>query len=203
MKFLIGIFVCLILFSGTMILAESYTTNGVLVLNQDKYTGIQSMMDYEHHEIHAGSSFVVTYFDADVDATETADLLLVTPNTTKWGHLIWDIEGTLVTTVYIYEGTTTSADGTALTEVNMDRNSATTATIVATHTPSVTVPGTEIYVKSFGAATAGPQARSGGLSHSDQEIILKQNTKYLIRVDSDTDNNRVTFVLRWYEHINK
>ena len=199
-RFFVIIFILLV---SSVLFADSYTSNGVSVLNQDKPTGVLSTIEYEHHEIHAGSSFMVTYFDADVDATETADLLLVTPNTTKWGHLIWSIEGTLITTVYIYEGATTSADGTALSEINQDRNSLTTATIVATHTPSVTGTGTEIYVKSFGTASGGPSTRSGGLSHADQEVILKQNTKYLIRVDSDTDNNRITFVLRWYEHTNK
>jgi len=187
---------------SVFLLAGDYTSNGLLVLKQDKETEAITMIEYEHHEIHSGSSFMVTYFDADVDSTETSDILLVTPNTTKWGHLIWEISGTLVTTVYIYEAATTSADGTGLTEVNQDRNSSTAATIVATHTPSVTSAGTEIYSKSFGTSS-GPNAKSGGLSHADMEIILKQNTKYLIRVDSDTDNNRISFVLRWYEHTNK
>ena len=41
------------------------------------------------------------------------------------------------------------------------------------------------------------------LLYDDGEFVLKQNTKYLIRITSNSDANKVTTALEWYEHTDK
>lgn len=98
----------------------------------------------------------------------------------------------------VYEGIT-STEGTGITEFNRNRNSATEATCVVVHTPTVSNTGTLLRTKHFGTGkTAGVE------THENDEWVLKQNTKYLIRLtNATTSANYCTLVLNWYEHTNK
>jgi hypothetical protein len=180
-----------------------YAWNGTSVapVNIDKATRAVTTIDYAHHEVHAGSEYFITY-SATVASGNSMDILVITPDTTKWSHAPWEIESTLVTTFYIYEGTTVSNNGTDLSEINSNRNSASVAGTQTYHTPTVTGTGTQIYIEAFGIST-GAFVRVGGESNSTQEIILKQNTKYLFRITSGTNGSLISFRLRWYEHTDK
>lgn len=188
--------------SQVSIYAWSGTQNRPLAL--DKYTRAIATIDYAHHEVHDGDDFFVSYYDDDVDSAQTVEILVVTPDTTKWGHFRYRIRSTLVTTLQIYEGTTTTNDGTGLTEWNADRNSATAATLALYHTPTVAGggDGTLIFSDKWGIAS-GQQVRVGGESAEFDEIILDQNRKYLIRLTSGTNDNVISVKCRWYEHTNK
>jgi hypothetical protein len=106
-------------------------------LSIDSATRAINTIDYAHHEVHAGNDFFVSIVDTDLDDTQTLNILVVTPDTTKWGHFRYRIRSTLVTTFQIYEGSTTTNDGTGMTEFNADRNSATAATLAVYHTPTI------------------------------------------------------------------
>lgn len=41
------------------------------------------------------------------------------------------------------------------------------------------------------------------IADENEEIILKQNTKYILRVTSGTNGNLTNLYLSWYEHTNK
>ena len=165
----------------------------------DRATNSFQTITYEHHEIHAGSSFTADY-TVELGNGAVIDILVVTPNTTKWAHMVYTVLCELETDMKIYEGATASNNGTGLTEFNRDRNSATAATTTAFHTPTVAggAEGTLLRTKHFGTGrTAGAEA------HDAHEWILKQNTKYLVRItNATTSNNWITIILNWYEHTN-
>ena len=169
----------------------------------DASTAALISIGYEHHEIHAGSHFFVCGYDPDMDAAEFADFQLTTPNTTKWLHMVFQIQATASCTLSIYEGATVVADGVAVTAYNNNRNSSTvTGLTLLQANGTVSVPGTLIYSQAFGAATT-PSKTEGGVAAREREIVLKQATTYRFRIDSDTDNNVVSWCGEWYEHTDK
>ena len=178
-----------------------YATNGtsVVPVKIDQSTRAMTGIDYSHHEIHSGSHFHISYCDDDLDSAQNADLLIVTPDTTKWSHFTYRVTSTLDVYAFLAEDATTSNDGTGLTEWNSNRNSGTAATATVTHTPTVTGTGNAIWQSYFGLST-GAFVREGGESRNDEEFILKRNAKYLLRVTSGTNDNQVCIHINWYEH---
>jgi hypothetical protein len=166
-------------------------------LRLDGSTEAMEIIDYEHHEIHSGSSFVLTNV-SDVASGATFDLLMVTPDTTSWAHMFIQATTERETLFEIFEGVTTSSDGTVCTPTNRNRNSTSTANLLCYHTPSITSTASLILNAKSGSGKTGGEARS------EQEIVLKQNTKYLFRVTNDSASaGWVSQQLNWYEHTDK
>lgn len=164
----------------------------------DKATRSIQIVDYAHHEIHEGDHYFIKGW-MDLTNAQVFDFLATTPNTLKWAHMIVAFSSEAESHITIYEGTTTSADGTAVTAVNRDRNSTNTAALVVTHTPTVTNVGTQI-----ASYKMGSMQKAGGEVRGNNELVLKQNTKYLIRITNDTAlNNWLDYLADWYEHTNK
>ena len=67
---------------------------------------------------------------------------------------------------------------------------------------TVTTDGTLLSGQSFGVAGNQNKSKSGGAKR-EQEIILKQNTKYIFRVTSNGAGNIVSYRAEWYEHTPK
>jgi hypothetical protein len=170
----------------------------VAPLKSDASTASLMIIDYAHHEIHSGSHYFVSGTVDVVGAATNQDILVVTPNSTKWAHMLWTLEAEDEFVFYLYEDTTTSADGSAATEINNNRNSANTADVVVTTGPTVTGVGTLIDSATIGAAkTIGSDSR-------DKELILKSNTKYLFRfTKTNAGTHWLNYKLSWYEHTNK
>ena len=170
----------------------------------DASTNTLQTIDYSHHEIHAGSHFTYTEYDGDLDNLAVIEILITTPDTTKWAHMIAAITGALSTTVEFYE-TCTHTAGAAKTAYNNNRNSATANTTTLAVSNDDNADGTPIYSVQFGISTGGGASgvSGGGSLRADGEYMLKQNTKYLLRVTSNADNNVVSVMLGWYEHTDK
>jgi hypothetical protein len=164
----------------------------------DATTHSRNVIDYAHHEVHDGSSFGVCY-DADKTIGQAVEILLVTPDTTKWAHMTYSVENESEMAFALYEGTTTSNNGTSITAYNRDRNSATAATTLAYHTPTITGDGTAIFAWHSGSGRGTPG--TGG-DRGIIERILKQNTKYLFRMTA-TAAGWIAIKIDWYEHTNK
>jgi len=185
-------------YTNSMIVGKTGDTT-YQVPRLDAITHTLQTIDYAHHEIHAGSHF--EYTDClPLASAGTQDYLITTPNTTKWAHFSWDVEGSAITAVDFYEAT--DKTGTTLQTVfNNDRNSATTATVtVHKGVSGGTTDGTKIWCHKSGSSTGA--SRSGASSETNNEFILKQNTKYLIRITSGTADNLVNLTIGWYEHTN-
>ena len=165
----------------------------------DGSTGNFTVISREHHEIHEGSAF--RYFDSvTLNSSDTIVYLITTPNTTKWSHMTLVIDGTAITSFDIYEGS--DKTGTDIQTVfNANRNSTTSATTtVHKNVSGGTTDGT-LFMK-YASGTASNQSRGSSSAEFNSEWILKQNTKYLIRITSGTIGNLCNIMLNWYEHTN-
>jgi hypothetical protein len=103
--------------------------------------------------------------------------------------------------VLVYEATTTSADGSANGEMNVNRNSSNTPDNVLTLGPTVTGVGTLIHTNWIPPTGSGVGSAAGVLDvQLGEEWILKPSTKYLFRVTNESGGAidlRYEFV--WYE----
>ena len=172
-------------------------------LRLDKATNSIQTVDYEHHEIHAGSHFIVADV-VDLAINEVYDLQLTTPNTTKWSHLTFEVDAESETAWYIYEGATISTAGTGITPINNNRNSATTSgntlagilnTSLVNANADTAVAGATLLERGI----IGTGKGSGGSDARNRELILKQNTIYCFRAVANAAGY-IDFVMSWYEH---
>ena len=169
----------------------------------DDVTHAITTVDYPHHELHGGSAYFVIY-SALAGDTDVIEVRIETPNTTKWAHMLIDIESALAATVEIWEGTTkTHEAGNVLAALNRNRNSSNSSGLTICHTPGGSESSGAIITEYIGAATTSGRVAAGGRSGGRNEIILDQNNDYLIRVTSRADSNALTIILDYYEHTNK
>ena len=186
----------------------------------DPATLAAAIIDYAHYEIHSGSSFSVLYsrVTANSDNHRTA-IAFSTPDTTKWGHMVFTVSASGPAEVFLLEAMTIDDDaGTQATIKNRNRNSSKTSTMLSLETvPTAnevtTFDETAIAAANFSGGTelayeqlgGGLGVRAiGGTSRGAQEWILKQNTKYIIYLQNvGANTNTHTISLDWYEHTNK
>lgn len=174
---------------------------GKLPLGVDSKTKVLTTIDYSHHEIHDGNHFL--YTDAqELASGATGDYLITVKNSTKWPHMLFDLSGSAITQYLLYEAT--DRVGVTLETVgNSNRNSA-NATPETTIHKGVTGGSTNgTLIHEFKGGSATNQSKSGSNTRNDEEIILKQNTKYLLKVGSFTASNLTNVRIAFYEHANK
>lgn len=185
----------------------------------DTATRTLQTIDYEHHEIHAGSSFTCHYSNTCTNTNEMTMIAFNTSDTAKWLHLVFNASSTAGAYIAIYEGASLDNDeGADLTVYNRDRNSATASTVSSVETVPEVGKATsydetqaagagldttnEIFKWYLGAATAG--ADLSGQTRAESEFILKQNTQYaFVVVSTSSDDNIHNISLSWYEHTNQ
>jgi len=165
----------------------------------DRTTGVDAIIEFEHNEIHAGDHFFFTDSN-ELSSTNSVQYLLTTPDTTSWAHLFFQINGTAVTSFTVHEAGD-RVGSVAQTIFNNNRNSAKTATMtVHKGITGGTTDGTLLW--QYASGTATNQSQQEALTRAENELILKQDTKYLITILSGTDGNLTNIKLNFYEHIN-
>ena len=167
-------------------------------LRMDGSTNALNVIEYEHHEIHAGSSF---WYDDVVTGSAAVNYVLTTPNSTDEVHFGYDIDSSNAGyTLEIFEAGD-RVPTTAQTAYNRNREigTAPTATIHKAFTDGAT-DGTRIVWHVSGTTAAG--GKVGGSTADGTERVLAINTQYIIRITPLASN---TFSLRinWYEHTPK
>lgn len=163
------------------------TTNELLV---KQGTSIVNVLDFLRQKLQAGKAFFAGYGGPIADVGGF-DILLVTPNTDIRVHLLLEVEAAGAAVFQVYEGVAATA-GTAVPAYNRDRNSAATATMTLSHTPTE-VTGDDTAMMAGLVGTGAPYK-------SAQEIILKKNTKYLITVANMAGAaNNILARLSWLE----
>jgi len=174
-----------------------------LAIRLDKTTRALSTIDYAHHEAHEGDGYFAIYSAVKND-TATIEVYVLTPNTTKWAHMLIAVECSLAGTAQLWEGTTkTYVSGNQIVPFDRNRNSAKTSGLTICHTPDGSETGTASMTQYVGATASGGRVAVGGATGSErEEFILKQNTAYLIRGTSRADGNAISIALSWYEHTN-
>jgi len=173
--------------------------SGVLAgIKIDSTTRTLQVIDYAHHEIHAGAHFKAGFQSLALDTDDTIELLFTTPDTAKWAHWVMTSQATGPVTIEVFEDTTVSNAGTPVTVFNRSRNSDNESVLTVTHTPTITGDGTKFATKWIGAS--GFKEQSGGDTRGDSEIILKKGTAYLIRLTANGDAIKAAIGGDWYEH---
>jgi hypothetical protein len=167
-------------------------------------------IDYAHHEIHSGSSFVAKYYGTSKNDGQTINLYIKTPDTTKWGHMFFQWSASGAAYGRIYEAPTitanTGTNGQAI--LNHNRNSATTSVMSDNATtPAADKYGTDVTKTANGTIIyeeyAGAAKSQGGAGRNEDEYILKRNTAYLFEVESDAAGLTLSINMSWYEHIDQ
>jgi len=179
------------------------------IVTIDQATQSITIIEFEHHMVHEGDSFISDGVDTVMGNGDTLILAFKTPDTTKWPHLVimgWALARAHVD---IIEGPTWNT-GTGAQEptYNRNRNSTTTSTLLEDTTgafldndalvlnPNGLAGGTVIHHFYFNAKKSG-----GDLSRGLIELMLKQNTTYAIRLTSYEANNAGQIELDWYEFV--
>jgi hypothetical protein len=174
------------------------TTVVDLVSPRDDISRAIFTIDYAHHEIHAGSSYTV-YDVRNVDTT-TFKWQITTPDSPTLSHATLCVEGTGEISVTFTEGSDRT-DGTALTEINRNRESNNAAGVAVTHTPTggSTDGSVTLLAVRVGTTSAGARTASAGGARDRNEFILARNTKYVVAAETFADIY-VNLILDWYEH---
>lgn len=182
-----SLFVCAPLF------ADPAPTNGPY----DGNTGSMMTASWEHRTIHDGKHFF--YQDSITLASAASQSYLIqTPNNGDLAHMTFVLDGTAITHFFLYE-TSDYVGSDTVTAFNNNRMSS-------------NLPGLSIYkdavasgsigtlIKQYKSGTAGGVSRTQSHTRSDDEVMLKSNTKYLLRAYSGTADNLVNVKFLWYEH---
>jgi hypothetical protein len=169
-------------------------------------TGAQVTVSWEHAEIHEGDHYYLSgSVTLDSAASDFVDFGVVTPNTTEWAHMTFELSSSGQFTFTVYEGMAfASSDGTAIVPFNSNRNSLNTSSLTIVTNPGYTEAASDIIVgpQTFGKDGNVVQVVGGSLSRA-RELVLKQNTNYIYRIKSSTAANVINYTAEWYEHTNK
>lgn len=171
--------------------------------NVDQLTDVNIIVDYPHHEIHAGSSYFVMY-SALADNAGVIEVRLQTGYSAKQTHLTIHMDAALAATATMFINTTkTHAAGNAIVPLNRNFSSSNTSINTVCHTPAGTETGTARLLQYIGSANSGGVSSEGGSTSNRGEFVLANNTAYLFRLTSRANANAMTIILDWYEHTPK
>ena len=168
-------------------------------VRMDAATNVLATIEYEHHEIHDGSSFVVREVQS-VDTT-TFKWLITTPATTKYAHMIFNVSCTGEMLVVVTEGAD-RVDGDLITPVNRYRvGSPAAATVVVSRAPTegATDGAIVLTTQRVGATGVASKTIESGEARGIAEYVLKPATKYIVAITTYAAVY-VSIGLDWYEH---
>ena len=174
----------------------------------DKASHNISTINREHRAIHDGDHFNIRSFDTlATDGNKTFGF--TTPNSTKWIHFIFEIEGTTQTELRTWEGATLSGGNVGIPG-NNNRNASTVSDVICVSNPVISgtsaTSGLLIESHSKGLAGTTPsKATAVGESEREDEWVFKSGTTYLFEIKNLDSNNTnvVDYAFRWYESTDK
>lgn len=164
---------------------------------KDNSHGCQVTIDFNHYKVHAGEMFSATY-SATITAGANQDIMIVTGANDP--HVNFNIAVTGQGLFSIYEGITSSANGTTLTVYNMNRNSANSCTLVMFSGPTWSTNSEKLIYRAIMPGGASPTTRVGGVTRPGTEWELLPSTKYLVRIANESGSTNTSSVnIEFYE----
>ena len=158
----------------------------------DSYTHSLSTIDEEHHQIHDGNHYFIATYET-LGSEDSADFVVETPDSSTEAHMVFMVEGTDAVSIEVYESVDADSDGTVQTPYNSNRNSSNNSVLTIRKNPTVNDTGTLLFKQRSGGKN------KIGITSRVNELVLKQNTKYLYRITSHAVGNIVTYIGEWYE----
>jgi hypothetical protein len=155
-------------------------------------------IDGPHAMIHDGKAFLTSETQTGIAAA--AELRYSLAVGSQEAHFTFAVNASLATKIQLYEGTTYSDAGTALSEINLNRTSARTATVAVTRNRTVNVLGTKLLEISIPGGEVFRGSVGGGSDRS-VEWYLAENEDYLLVLTNihATDPSDISTELDWYE----
>ena len=169
-------------------------------LDFDPVTTHPLVINHDHGEIHDGNNYFYTD-PVTLNAAAVQDYLITTPNTAVRAHFLFDIVYLFVTEIQLYEGADRTGTTLQTTHNSYRPSSNVAATTVHKGTSGGTTDGTLIFNYQGGLPTGAGATlvTQGGTLNGRNEIVLKANTKYILRITSSTAANLINTLLSWYE----
>lgn len=162
---------------------------------EDSMTGALVTVEIEHSQLHQGTMFTVTNVTA-VGGSGNESWQILTPSGTLMLHMEFNIESEAEAEFELYEGSSVSANGTAITPINRNRLSIVSPETKLWATPTIKTLGTLIDVHHWGSGKG-----VGGGETSMNEWLLKPSTIYIVRLTNLTvSSNIISFEADWYKH---
>lgn len=149
-------------------------------------------VDYPHHEIHGGNHFYA--FINSTLANGGKMLILINTPADDFVHFIYPARASGESHMELWEFTTVSALGSAISSQNRNRNSVNASGTAVTLTPTITGIGNMIADEHWGSGQT-----IGGMTRSSSEIVLRRSTLYLINAISESANNQIEVIADYYE----
>ena len=146
-----------------------------------------------NYDIENGFCYLASYYwTADLDVAQ--DFLFITPDTAGDYPYSGCFISTDETEYLCFVDPTVTDNGTPMTRINRNLNIALDASdCTVFHTPTTTDDGTQLYKTRWGSGK-----KAGGASDM-MGVYLKTNTKYLFRVISIVNDNKLTAEFNWSE----
>lgn len=159
-------------------------------------------VDHTENEVYEGKVFR-SGMNYTLANGEVATFSVLTPNTTNWLHVTWELTATADGTFTMIEDITNIYGGASITPIAHNRNTAITsgATCLRGMTGAnlITVTGgTTVLNATLGTGKGNTISRQ-----TSYEFVLKQNSQYLFKYTNGTSANIVLFAMTWHEHTNK
>ena len=160
----------------------------------DPYTQTWIMVEEAHSKTHIGDHYYMKGFTDLTEAAPTLELYMVIPAGVEPNALgEFAAEGEME--IFIYENPTQTDVGSPFPVYNRNRNSTNTNSAIVTVGPTLTDDGTLIW-----STKVGSGRQSGGTSREGVEIILKEDTEYLVRVSKIAAGTLwFDYLFDWYE----
>jgi hypothetical protein len=161
----------------------------------DSISGNRKIIEPEHAAIHAGLNFTVSVLTT---TSSYLSLVFTTPaaSTKKRLHFVFSANTDKAATIRFYEGAVVSG-GSALTQINNNRESALTDGTVWVKDAVVTSTGTILESHLIGSTGSG-NVRPGGGGVARNEWYLKYATVYMIRVECDVATTKAEITVPYY-----
>lgn len=149
--------------------------------NVDRLTDGLNILEWEHHMVHIGETYTISYLSAAVATNGYLDIHITGVTNDCHAKITYTSEGKAY--FKSYSGTTYTDVGTALTPWNRCLCSSNVAATLVRHTPTVNVLGplrANEFVGSAGAAVA----RAGGVGGGNIESIINPGYDLLLRLQN-------------------
>jgi len=154
-------------------------------------------IDPIHHLIHEGKFFGTHMYDIAVSNNGKLEMYIATGSSPMHVRVTGIAGG--FGTLEIFEGSTVSSTGSALTIANRNRLSSNTPDCTVYSGPTVTGDGTTIY-RTLTTGGTGPQSTGGVSGSGYEEYIFNPSEVYLVRITNMAGNNQpLSLELNFYE----
>lgn len=159
----------------------------------DLESGAQTEVDYYHHQIHAGNYFRVFDDPQTILSAGVLNYMFETGAADIHIQPFTIVSSADKVTIEFFESPTTTANGTALTPHNHNREYDGVTGFSFYRSPTVTADGTRFSMGYIPGATGTGGTRSGAAYSGSQEWVLKKNTKYLMKITNGSSGSNVVF----------